>query len=90
METMTKKHPRWQEFIDRLESKEGCWFHENEKGEGSWFCSSEKDRIHARKILYDMNLKLEGDDRIDVAASFEYFNEHGGYCDCEILFNVAG
>jgi hypothetical protein len=24
----------------------------------------------------------------DVVASLDYFNEHGGHCDCEILFNV--
>jgi hypothetical protein len=23
-----------------------------------------------------------------IAASLSYFEEHGGYCDCEVLFNV--
>jgi hypothetical protein len=23
-----------------------------------------------------------------VAASLAYFDEHGGYCDCEAVFNV--
>jgi len=25
---------------------------------------------------------------IDIEASLEYFEDHGGYCDCEILLNV--
>jgi hypothetical protein len=25
---------------------------------------------------------------VDAAASIEYFEAHGGYCDCEVLFNV--
>jgi hypothetical protein len=25
---------------------------------------------------------------VDVDKSIAYFREHGGYCDCEILFNV--
>jgi hypothetical protein len=25
---------------------------------------------------------------VDIPASLEYFEEHGGYCDCEILLNV--
>lgn len=25
---------------------------------------------------------------IDIESTMEFFNSHGGYCDCEILFNV--
>jgi Protein of unknown function (DUF2695) len=25
---------------------------------------------------------------IDLEASIDYFEEHGGYCDCEIIMNV--
>jgi|HubBroStandDraft_3_1064219.scaffolds.fasta_scaffold1710055_1 hypothetical protein len=25
---------------------------------------------------------------VDIDASVEYFREHGGFCDCEILMNV--
>ena len=28
-------------------------------------------------------------DGIDVSESLAYFRLHGGYCDCEILLNVA-
>jgi hypothetical protein len=25
---------------------------------------------------------------VDVEASVEFFVEHGGHCDCEVLFNL--
>jgi hypothetical protein len=34
----------------------------------------------ARSILADMDC--------DVTRSLEFFREHGGHCDCEILMNV--
>jgi hypothetical protein len=36
---------------------------------------------YAKKIMKDM-----GD--VDIAASLEFFQAHGGHCDCEILYNV--
>lgn len=39
------------------------------------------DYRHARAVL-------EGMDGIDVAATLAYYRQRGGYCDCEILFNV--
>jgi hypothetical protein len=27
-------------------------------------------------------------DSIDVEKTIEFFHEHGGHCDCEILLNV--
>jgi hypothetical protein len=35
----------------------------------------------ARAILSNMEC--------DITASLEFFREHGGHCDCEVLFNVA-
>jgi hypothetical protein len=26
--------------------------------------------------------------RVDIDGSIAFFQEHGGWCDCEILFNV--
>lgn len=45
-------------------------------------CIGGKARPLAAAILKSM-----GD--IDIPASMAYFNDHGGYCDCEILFNVG-
>jgi hypothetical protein len=41
------------------------------------------DSTKAAKILNAMGLNAW-----DVAASLASFHEHGGHCDCEILFNV--
>jgi len=79
---MNPKHPRWQEFIDRLQSKEGCDFKEDDKGKVTWKCKGEQDKSFARKILSKMGKTIDTD------GSLKYFEEHGGYCDCEIVFNV--
>ena len=82
---MTPDHPRWDEFCKRLEGDEGCNFHKNETGEVRWYCRSEGPNAHAftTAVLIKMDFTDEA-----IAASIEYFEEHGGGCDCEILFNV--
>ena len=75
---MTLKHPRWEEFCTRLDGPEG--FKEDENGNITWECSGQ-DRTFAVKILSTMP-------EIDTKASLEYFDNHGGHCDCEILFNI--
>lgn len=89
MDIMKPGHLRWKEFYKRLEGEEGCNFRK-EKGppdeDGSfnviWDCAGGTDKSKARAILETM----EG---IDVEASLTYFESKGGYCDCEILMNVA-
>ena len=81
MDIMTPQHPRWTEFAERLEGPEGCNFRKGDNDKTIWTCSSKTDRPLATAILTAM-----GD--VDVVASLAYFEEHGGYCDCEILFNV--
>lgn len=83
MDVMTPKHPRWNEFCTRLEGPEGCAFVEQEPGNPksvTWKCSSRPNFELATPILKAMG--------VDVESSIAYFREHGGYCDCEILFNV--
>jgi hypothetical protein len=80
---MTPVHPRWDEFCDRLEGPEGCNFKEKKPGDAksvTWKCSSSTARPLAKAILEDMGM--------DVKKSLSFFEKHGGYCDCEILFNV--
>lgn len=50
-------------------------------GEVAGKCNTSKERPLARSILEEMG-------NVDIEASMEYFDKHGGYCDCEILFNV--
>jgi len=75
-------HPRWREFIDRLAGPEGCDFREKEGGgDYTWKCYNGHEL--AREILEKMG-------GIDVEATLGYCREHGGHCDCEIVFNVDG
>ena len=74
---MTPEHPLWGEFCERLEGPEGCNFTPDLK----WTCKGGNDKSFATAILKHM-----GD--IDIPVSIKYFDDHGGHCDCEILFNV--
>ena len=85
---MTPDNPHWEEFIDRLEGPEGCNFQGEYDDEGeviadtvTWACGGGKDKSKATAILRTMP-------NIDVTASLAFFEEHGGFCDCEIAFNV--
>jgi len=79
-EAMTPGHPRWEEFCDRLAGPEGCDFQKKPDGNTTWTCAGGTDKTFAARILKAMGM--------DAAASLTYFDEHGGHCDCEILFNV--
>lgn len=76
---MTPTHAMWDQFCETLEGPAGCNFHNGPKGM-QWTCTSRGDRKLSKAILKDMGA--------DVAKSLKYFDEHGGHCDCEILFNV--
>lgn len=78
---MTKENPRWGEFAERLSGPEGCNFRKDP--DFKFTCDGTVERPRARLILARMGLSAEA-----VEASMGYFAEHGGYCDCEILFNV--
>lgn len=78
MITLTPEHELWGEFIERLEGQEGCNFREL-NGKTVWTCAGNHDL--ATKILKSM-----GD--INIETTLKYCYEHGGHCDCEILFNV--
>ena len=78
--TLTQKHPLWDEFCNRLYGKDGCNFQNDPEKGYTWKCSG-NDKTYARKILESLP-------NIDVEATLKYFESNGGYCDCEILFNV--
>lgn len=79
---MTPHHPRWDEFCDRLGGPDGCNF-QGEGAELHWTCGGGRDKSAAIRILLAMGLSEE-----DVLWSIKYFDQQGGFCDCEILFNV--
>jgi len=82
METMTPSHPEWGEFIKRLCGPEGINFRD-ENGHLKWSCDESMERPIARRIL------KEHYPTVDIEATMKYFEDHGGYCDCEIAFNVG-
>jgi Protein of unknown function (DUF2695) len=83
---MTPEHPRWEEFLDRLAGPEGCDVRESDDGPEMpvWTCDPEdRARPFCRSIMRHMGVS-----RMAIAASLAYFEQRGGYCDCEVLFNV--
>jgi hypothetical protein len=79
---MTPRHPRWAEFVAIMSGPLGCNFQE-EHGKTTWQCDGGTDKKLATRTL------RERFPDVDVAGSLAYFEQHGGYCDCEILFTVA-
>jgi hypothetical protein len=69
---MTREHPRWREFCNKLEKSL------NKKG-----CEAGTDKSQTQALLIKMGLSWEA-----AIISKAYFDGYGGYCDCEILMNV--
>ena len=82
MEVMWPGNPRWHEFTERLDGPEGCDFREQEPGNVmSITCECNGTKGHAVAILEKMG-------GVNIDKSLAFFEEHGGFCDCEILYNV--
>lgn len=72
-EIPTPDSPRWATFIEELES---CLSECGCDGD-----SPEHVHRYSKAVMREMG-------GVDVAVSLAYFQENGGYCDCEILLNV--
>ena len=84
-EPILPRHPRWEEFVERLCGPEGCNFIEGRTvNETRWTCFGGKDKRFSHRILRDMGLSEQA-----IAVSLAYFEDHGGHCDCEVAFNVG-
>ncbi len=66
---LTPTHPRWNEFCSRLADSIDMTETSN-----SWHCSH--DHRHARSVMEAMG------DNIDIDATLDFCQMHGGYCDC--------
>lgn len=84
---LTREHPQWDQFIQVLEGI--VYFHEieNEDGEPNitWHCKSDFTQTTA-VLNFMISLGILKD--IDINGTLKYFEDNGGYCDCEVLFNV--
>lgn len=81
-QVMRPEHAKWHKFLKRLEGPEGCNFTETEKGI-TWRCQGGRDKSLATAIMRRFP-------DVDLERSIDYFEKNGGYCDCEILFNLGG
>ena len=72
---MTPKHEKWDEFCEELAGSNYCDFTEDDH----WKCNGTLNKSKEILSRYD----------VDIEASLDYFMENGGYCDCEVLFNVG-
>lgn len=84
-EITTPQHPRWDEFYkllnDELEAF-GC------SGDGSQLDMDTPKPAMQTQPTHWLSRHLLTAMQCDVDASIELFKRHGGYCDCEVLFNV--
>jgi len=74
-EILTPDSPRWDEFSDALDAIGRC------DGDGTGESNPALVHRYAKVVMTTMG-------NIDIAGSIAFFEEHGGYCDCEILLNV--
>ncbi len=72
-EAMTPSNPQWVTFTQRLEWRLALTL-----------CKSGRDKTQATAVLSGMGMS-----RNLVNASLAYFESHGGFCDCEVIYNIA-
>ena len=80
LEILTFRSLRWNVFVARLG-------HALTDGlpEGTWRCGDDGSDGSKHRYAEAVLAELGG---IDIAGTLAFFRQHGGYCDCEILFNV--
>jgi len=84
-QVMSFEHPRWEEFYDILENaimeydpKEDDWYYRCAGG-GDLNCTFE---------AYNGTITiLKGWGNFDLLKTIHWLQDHGGYCDCEVLMN---
>jgi hypothetical protein len=74
LEVLTPERPRWEQFIAKLDSIGLI--------EGCDGDAGPRVHRHAKAVMAAMG-------GIDIEETLAFFENHGGYCDCEILLNVA-
>jgi len=93
VEILDKTHHKWEDFITELSGSDYCDFshfdYENEPTtplrnyeEGlnlSWICDG----------THQLTKKLLADYKVDMEATIKFFEKHGGFCTCEVYFNVT-
>jgi hypothetical protein len=83
MDRRTIGHPRWQEFIARLEQRLNFRERSDEPASYQWRCGRDRDPFaYTREILIELGLQP--------AASLAAIRRQGrAWCDCEVVFNLG-
>jgi hypothetical protein len=80
LEILTPRSPRWSVFVALL----GNTLTEGLPAD-TWRCGNDGSGGSKHRYAKAVLAELGG---IDIAGTLEFFRQHGGGCDCEILFNV--
>ena len=88
-EVMTPKSPRWDEFCDGLDKALGLL---DCGGDGT-----QLDRKTGKVIPLNPDWPTHALTKrvltlmrhVDVEASIDFYEQHGGCCDCEVMLNVV-
>jgi hypothetical protein len=76
LEVLTPESPRWDEFADAL-----CRAIERHGCDGDGHAAGWATHRRAKQIMAEMG-------SVDISNSLAFFEDRGGYCDCEVLLNV--
>ena len=83
MDQLTIGHPRWQEFIGRLEQRLDFRERSDEPGSYQWLCGKGEDPFaYTREVLTAMGFQPE-------ASLGTIRSQRHVCCDCEIVFNLG-
>jgi hypothetical protein len=83
MDQLTIGHPRWQEFIARLEQRLDFRERSDKPGSYQWLCGKDGDPFaYTREVLTAMGLQ-------PAASLAAIRRQRHVCCDCEIIFNLG-
>ena len=83
MDQLTLGHPRWPEFIGRLEQRLNVHEQRDEPGKYQWLCGKDGDPFaYTREVLTAMGLQPK-------ASLANIRRQRHVCCDCEIVFNLG-
>ena len=83
MDQLTIGHPRWQEFLDRLEQRLQFREHPDQPGNYQWQCGKGEDRFaYTREVLTAMGFQPK-------ASLANIRRRRHVCCDCEIVINLG-
>jgi Protein of unknown function (DUF2695) len=80
LEILTPASPRWSLFVRLL----GNTLTDGLPAD-TWRCGDDGSGGSKHRYAEAVMAELGG---IDIDGTLEFFQQHGGFCDCEILFNV--